>query len=233
MSHQLTSLTVLRTLKNYMVAPRKALRLERREWGKYFCEMKARRIGLPNLFRGFSKWTLDPDWADLWNMYTLVKNRNPKIVLEFGSGCSTLVMAQALHDVHKEVGGEKGTLYSIDESEYWSGQVKKNLPSNLKNYCEMMQRESDVVEIDGVKTKYHKNVPNLAPNFVYIDGPLVSEQVNVVGAAVLLEEKAPSDYFVLIDGLHRTYNFTKSHLKRRYKATRNTVYYYSTFEPIN
>lgn len=40
--------------------------------------------------------SLKPDYADLWFLYSLITKRRPKVVLEFGSGVSTVVMARAL-----------------------------------------------------------------------------------------------------------------------------------------
>ena len=37
-----------------------------------------------------------PDYNDLWFLWNAVRKKNPKVILEFGSGWSTYVIANAL-----------------------------------------------------------------------------------------------------------------------------------------
>src|SRR4029077_13970449 len=46
-----------------------------------------------------------PDYGDLWFLYNKVRKRCPRTIIEFGSGISTVCLAQALFD------NGSGTLY--------------------------------------------------------------------------------------------------------------------------
>lgn len=64
---------------------------------------------------------IPPEPADLWYLYRLVRRTKPRMILEFGSGCSTVLLAQALFDNTKESERQRGFLYSL-------GVLVKKLP---------------------------------------------------------------------------------------------------------
>lgn len=63
-----------------------------------------------------------PDFGDLWFLYNNVRKRQPRIILEFGSGISTICLAQALLD------NGFGTLHSVDGDKKWAASTAKYLP---------------------------------------------------------------------------------------------------------
>src|SRR5262249_3339590 len=114
---QLSSLAVARTMKRYLAHPRQALRAEKRAWGLYFARRRLHRMGLTAMYDHMPHAVLyAPDWSDLLHIYQLVRRRKPKVVLEFGSGCSTVMFARALADNHADMGGEAPHLYSVETS---------------------------------------------------------------------------------------------------------------------
>ena len=78
-----------------------------------------------------------PDAADLWYLYRLVRTHKPLVILEFGSGCSTAVLTQALFDNGAESGGRVGHLYSLDTVEYWAGVTETSMPKHLAGFYEI------------------------------------------------------------------------------------------------
>ena len=78
------------------------------------------RLGYVSLFDARPAAAKPPVWSDLWAIYNQVRERKPKVLLEFGSGCSTIIYAQALADNSAE--GAPGFLYSLDAEAHW-GQI--------------------------------------------------------------------------------------------------------------
>lgn len=74
-------------------------------------------------------WAASPDV--LLNLHEFIRETKPSIVVEFGSGASTLVILDAL----KQNG--QGRLYSFDHSEKYASKTKKYvLREDLENYVD-------------------------------------------------------------------------------------------------
>ena len=92
---------------------------------KYWARRVLKNLGYLDFLEKRPPGSFSPETDDLWYLYRLVRSRKPKVILEFGSGCSTVLLAQALFDNAKESEIQKGFLYSMDVSENW-GQVTKS-----------------------------------------------------------------------------------------------------------
>lgn len=66
--------------------------------------------------------TLVPQAVDLRNLYKNVIARRPRVILEFGVGHSTIVMAEAL----RELGG--GEIFTIDANLDWLNLFNSQVP---------------------------------------------------------------------------------------------------------
>lgn len=151
----------------------------------------------------------DPgDWAFL---YKKIRQRNPQLVLEFGSGNTTVVQAQALHDNRSG-----GRLISIDASPTWAVSTWECIPEHLKSICEVIHSPLIEAEEYGVKGWRHQNVPRIAPNFVYLDGPQLTDERQVAFDLLDLEDAFPADFFLVIDDRKDNTRFLRAHFKRRY-----------------
>ncbi len=64
-------------------------------------------------------WATSPDV--LLHLHDLIMEKQPEVVVEFGSGTSTLVIADALRQCGK------GRLFSVDHSEHYGGITRLNL----------------------------------------------------------------------------------------------------------
>ncbi|MBM3506248.1 MAG: class I SAM-dependent methyltransferase [Alphaproteobacteria bacterium] len=227
--HELTVLTAIRTLKLYLRHPFLAARSERREWGRYRALKKMERAGLAQMYdtAHFPVGAYAPDWADLWNIYTLVKQRRPNVIVECGAGCSTLMFAAAIRD-----GGFPCEFWSFDESPYWIDKLKGYMPDDLKRLVRLEHRDSIVVPMHGRSAASFANLPSIRPNFVYVDGPLASGAAPVVGTGLHFAEGAPDDYFILVDGLGKTFRFYREVLGDRYRYRENYLHHYRAAEKI-
>jgi len=71
------------------------------------------------------------DLTDLWFLYRMIRQRKPRTLLEFGSGCSTVILAQALWNNQCHSADRGGYLYSIDADPYWADATAKAMPAHL------------------------------------------------------------------------------------------------------
>lgn len=94
-----------------------------------------------------------------------------KLIYEFGSGASTIVIAEKLREQFKK-NGIKGTLYTFDQSKEWLEDLRSNFPKNLTEFVKFKHTDLKyefkynfrLLKYD-IK-KYHENI-----DLVYIDGP--------------------------------------------------------------
>ena len=232
--HQLSTLTVLRSFKDFIAHPIHFIRTDRRAWEKYFAQRKLEKLGFGKYIDGkkVSKGTLEPDWADLLNIYSLIRARKPEVVVELGSGFSSIAFSKALYDNYKEF-GIQGKLYSYDGSEYWLANTKNYFPEELADFCEFRLGKEEERIMFGEKVRVWSNRNGLAPQFLYIDGLSTIPNVPIGAEALLLEDVAPEDFFILVDGRGTTWRFLEKHLKLQYKIIKNRRHFWTSFERIS
>ena len=63
----------------------------------------------------------------------------------------------------------------------------------------------------------HQHVPSIAPNFVYLDGPELTNERQVAFDLLDMEDSFPPDFFLVIDDRKENTLFLKGHFRRRYK----------------
>ena len=101
--HKPSTLTVVRTIKSYIANPKKSFRLDQKVWGDYFNYKKFIKNGLAKHYDGYPKHAMPPEFYDLYQLYSLVRDRKPKIVMELGGGCSTIALSYALKKTVRRV----------------------------------------------------------------------------------------------------------------------------------
>lgn len=225
--------TISRTLKSYARDPRGTFEIERRQWALHTAEKRLRRKGIAQMYDQRPPGVYQPDWVDLSNIYDIVRRRKPKIVLEFGSGCSTLTFARALAD-NQAAGDTPGHIYSVETSAHFKQQTESYLPSSLKPFVSILQSGIQFGEVAGERVMWHSEVPDIVPNLIYLDGPDYqdhSPDIVTQADGVMLESKAANDCAILIDGRQATYRFTRSNLKRNYVLTTSDLNKWELFEP--
>jgi hypothetical protein len=114
--------------------------------------------------------SIRPDYCDLILLHRLVRKRRPRHVVEFGGGCSTVVLAHALA---LNGGGE---LVSVDASADWADSTRAAIPAELAARCRVLYREAVEAERFGVAGFQHVDVPALRADFVYVDGPPLTDE---------------------------------------------------------
>ena len=178
--------------------------------------------------------------ADLAQIHRLIRSRKPRVVLEFGVGFSTLVIAHAL----KQNG--KGHLFTVDTSQHWLDNTGKKLGA-LAGHVTLHQSDCVVSEHDGQLVSKYTNLPNISPDFVYLDGPWPwdikghvqglnfgvddKEYRHQISADILLYESSLRvGAFILTDRRYANVQFLKNNLKRRWKIHWDRVQHQVGFE---
>ena len=125
-----------------------------------------------------------PDLGDLVRLHYLVVSRRVTTILEFGIGKSTIVFNDALkvnRNDHKHFVADKlrrsdpYKCYSVDNYLEWIDEVQK------KHHLECVEYWFSELEMGTFENRvctFYSNIPNVCPDFIYIDGP---DQFSPVG----------------------------------------------------
>lgn len=124
---------------------------------------------------------IPPNLADLVRLHRLARERKASTILEFGVGYSTLVLADALSRNQEEHGPDLKVrnirranpyeLHSVDSGAYWIELTAGRLPKRLRRYVRFHQSPVFVTEFNGRICHKYESLPNICPDFVYVDGP--------------------------------------------------------------
>ena len=122
-----------------------------------------------------------PDLVDLVRLHRLVRQRKVSTILEFGVGFSTLVMADALSrneseyaDVFRERGLRRENpfeVHSVDSEAHWIAETTRRFPERLGGQVRFHHSPVAVTEFNGRICHAYESLPNICPDFVYLDGP--------------------------------------------------------------
>jgi hypothetical protein len=199
-------------IRNWLKNPVAAYDRER----KQFCNVKAYRkleqIGCIEDFQSYPITALPPQYDDLFNLYLVVKQRRPKVILELGGSFSTLVIARAISEL------DQGTeFWSVDASEHWQGVVRSQMPASLRAFVQYHHAKPIYRQVRGETICAFETLPVSSATFVYVDGGVI-RKTDQGGDALLLEENAPDDFAVLVDGRKRTVALLKRALRRHYSV---------------
>ena len=200
-----------------------------------------------------------PDIPDLVRLHKLVRTRKSFTILECGLGYSTLIMADALfknkNDYMKLE--EKPNIrcnnlfeiHSVDSEEYWVEVIRKkiNNSENIKDLIYIKYSECEIGKFNDRMCSYYKNMPDIVPDFIYLDGPSASSVKNninslsfqcldrtiITGDLLLMEPTFVPGLFIIIDGRINNSYFLKNNFQRKYKYNRDYDNDISTFELID
>lgn len=175
---------------------------------------------------------IPPDFADLWFLYRTVRRRQPQVIVEFGSGCSTVVLAQALADNR-----HAAHLYAVESQAVWASATAQALPGHLCSWCDVEASPLVEAEWDGVHGFRHAYTPAVRPNLVYLDGPAFTIEHGTIchlfAVDVLaMEESLPADFLLIIDGRKAQTLFLQQNLRRKYQFKARKLFRNHVFELV-
>ena len=122
-----------------------------------------------------------PVAKDLARLHRLIRKRKAFTVLEFGSGLSTIVMADALSKNKADFLAieEKPELrnrfmfqiFSVESDKQWIEHSQSNFPKHLLEHVNFHYSEIKIDTFNGRICHFYDNLPDIVPDFIYLDGP--------------------------------------------------------------
>jgi hypothetical protein len=111
-------------------------------------------------------------FSDYAVLYHWVRKHRPQEVLECGTGVTTVVIAQALKENHKEY-GVKGRVTSMEEDEKYFDVARSIFPEILRDYAEIILSPAIEDHYHIFRGTRYKDIPERPYEFVFIDGPIL------------------------------------------------------------
>ncbi len=186
------------------------------------------RLGYLSLFDARPADAKPPVWSDLWAIYSQVRERKPKVMLEFGSGCSTIIQAQALADNTAQ--GAPGFLHSLDADARWGQVTINSMPEHLRQYCDITLTERVEDMLGDVPVWRFAQVPDVIPDMIYLDGPALTPERRAAIDVLDMEERFPAGFRLLVDGRSFNRALLEKHFKRRYDRRHRPILKSTTYD---
>jgi len=183
---------------------------------------------------------IEPDIDDLVRLHQLVRERRAFTVLEFGTGYSTLVIADALaknaddfaaSDAEVELlPADAFRVFTVDASETWLATAMARIPSGLQTHVVATHSPLRTGTHNGQLCHFYERLPNVVPDFIYLDGPdprdvegavngldfSHRERTVMSGDLLLMEPSFVPGLMVLVDGRTNNARFLAHNFRRTY-----------------
>ena len=204
--------------------------------------------GDPGAKQAVGNWTnVDPgnevpfvvELDDLLRLHHIVLSRRVTTLLEFGVGKSTTVLAHALAINEERDAGVVAAdmrrsnpfeLHSVDNDTSWIETASQALPEFLRDRCHLHHCPLEIGEFAGRLCTYYRNLPNLAPDLIYLDGPdQFSAEGDLRGLSTAHPDRMPMaadilvfEHFltpgtlIVVDGRTANARFLATNLQRRW-----------------
>ncbi len=166
-------------------------KLKQLNYRKYFNDYKLKRLIDVKKFKtsNFSpsyiydnnnKLPYPPDLNDLIRLHYIVTSRKITTALEFGVGYSTIFIADAIRHNKKKYSNfvkknlrrsNPFKLFSVDSNKKYISVFKKKIPKDLIKFIKLSYSSTSIVVYNGQISSKIDKLPNITPEFIYIDGP--------------------------------------------------------------
>jgi hypothetical protein len=180
----------------------------------YLGRRRLRSLGHTALFDRRPPEAKPPIWGDLWYLYSLTRSRKPAVVLEFGSGCSTIILAQAMHDNARE--DQPARFVSVEGDERWADVTRTSMPDHLAPAVELVATPAVPDDLGGVPVWRYRNVPDVTPDLIYLDGPSLSPERRAAVDVLDIEERLRPGTCLVVDGRARNVELLARAFLRRW-----------------
>jgi hypothetical protein len=181
-----------------------------------------------------------PVAEDLARIHKLIRQRKSFTILEFGSGISTIVMADALSnnkadflaiDEKPELRNRfMFQLFSVESDKKWIEHSKTHFPESLKEYVNFHFSEIQIGTFNERICHFYNTLPDVVPDFIYLDGPnpkdvkgtlnglsFQCDERTVMAADLLrMESIFLPGTFILVDGRTNNARFLKANFQRNF-----------------
>jgi len=130
--------------------------------------------------------TFNPDLLDLYRLHQLVVLNKRTTVIEFGTGWSSWVIADALckvktafaKDVKDLRRNNPFELHVVDDESKYIDIAKARIPANIKESVVWHQKSVGMGTFNDRICTFYESLPLVSPDLIYVDGP---NQFNVHG----------------------------------------------------
>lgn len=136
---------------------------------------------LPGIDREIAEYsrqsnTTGTKFPTLWRAVRLILREKPALILEAGTGLSTIVLAAAVKQLRAGVPGYAGRIVSMESVEHWYETAKRNLPAKYADVVELVLGPRVKYEFLFFRGYRHSNIPSLDYDFVFLDGPSYEDE---------------------------------------------------------
>lgn len=174
-----------------------------------------------------------PDWKDLLRLHAVVNDRKPRVILEFGSGLSTVVIASALICIAKSNPHEFFEFHSVEESAGYlasTSQLIRRLEAPENMSIELHVSSVGMAVVGDRFATVYDFLPPISPDLIYIDGPSQSAPTAPIrGFTTLPDQLMPMaadvvfmEYFlqpgtvILVDGRSANARFLRDSFRQEW-----------------
>ncbi len=197
-----------------------------------------------------------PEWLDLTRLFALIRLRRVTSVLEFGCGFSTVVMAHALSLNERDHGlavreslrrTDPFRLHVVDDMQQYLELTRGRLRGDSQKRVSFHLSPVQMTSFNGRICTEYQTLPNVCPDFIYLDGPSQDSAVgDVNGISTRHPDRLPMacdilkiEHFLLpgtllvTDGRTANARFLKSNLQREWRHEHDEegdVHYFEMIE---
>lgn len=157
-----------------------------------------------------------PNYFLLDVLYSAVRRIRPKVLVEFGSGWSTYLIAQALADNSRDF-GVTGHLFSVDADLDWARVTGATIPPALRSFCTVQHSPIEPVEVGGALVFRHVAAPTVAADVVVVDGPALTPAIKAICDPLDIEARTGRGVHVLCDKRQASADFLMRNLRHRHR----------------
>lgn len=211
---------------------------------KLCAELEADRIksqssDLKRSVVAFEEKPFEPEYDDLCRLHYLALCRKFINVLEFGSGFSTAIIADALRLLTNHFGSWTKTnvrcenpfhVFAVEEEQRFLEITQKRLGSSLTQFATVSRSSVELITFDNRFATVYSKLPNISPDFIYLDGPSqFGTTAEINGFSFNSQARMPMsadilrfEFFlepgtlILVDGRTQNARFLKAYLKRNW-----------------
>lgn len=122
-----------------------------------------------------------PDVGDLLRLSYMLETLKPFTVLEFGCGYSTVVLASKLRELERRWSkisqrpavrnNQMFRLHTVDTSRSWLDSLRERFPRDGLSNVTFYHSSCEATLWGGQLCHLYDSLPDIVPDFVYVDGP--------------------------------------------------------------
>ena len=197
---------------------------------------------------------IPPDYRDLARLHLAIRSRRVLTILEFGSGFSTISMADALLKNNQDWSALSNKprirnstlfqLHTVESSKMWLERTACMIPEHLRAIVTLHYSAAETGLFQDRACHYYANLPDIVPDFIYLDGPDPAtvtgdiggltwrnrDRVVTSGDILRMEPQLLPGTMIVIDGRTANARFLAANLDRNWRVERNTEGEVTVFE---